>query len=297
MKPRSILLLCVAGVCGLVAALAITQHLSGNQAAAAPAAPVKTIVVAAADHEPGIELKAEMVKLVEMPEQEVPPGAFTDVAAVTGQTLRYPIYKGDVLLPGKLGGVQTRLIIPAGMKGFTVRVAEEDRTGLINPRDYVDVWWLPSRPDVSVAKVYLLLQNLEVGAVGQRLEAAEAGKSGATHDSRTSDNYTLFVTDEQNRRLLAATSMNGSRIRLTQRPKGDNSIDSSVDQDKIDILLGLKPDPNEEPVEEPIKTVAKPEPEPEPEMWEVEVSRPGKISTERFPHPDRKTAVPKNQSS
>ncbi|GEM_PF-6766401 len=31
MKPRSVLLLCVAGLCGLVAALAITQHLSGNQ--------------------------------------------------------------------------------------------------------------------------------------------------------------------------------------------------------------------------------------------------------------------------
>jgi pilus assembly protein CpaB len=297
MKPRSVLLLCVAGVCGLVAALAITQHLSGNQGGPQPSVPMKPIVVAVADQEPGIELKPEMVKLVETPEQEVPPGAFTDVAAVTGQTLRYPIYKGDVILPGKLGGAQTRIIIPPGMKGFTVRVGEEDRTGLINPRDNVDVWWLPSHTDVSVARVYLLLQNIEVGAVGQRLEAVESVKSAASHEDRGSDNYTLFVTPEQNRRLVAAMSMNGSRIRLTQRPKGDNSIDSSIDQEKLDILLGLKPDPNAEPVEEPIKIVAKPAPEPEPEMWEIEIVKPGKLSTERFPHPDRKAAVPKNQSS
>jgi Flp pilus assembly protein CpaB len=54
MKAKSLLLLVVAGGCGLVAAIAAAQHLAGNQTTAPVAPPEdhKNVVVAIADIEP-----------------------------------------------------------------------------------------------------------------------------------------------------------------------------------------------------------------------------------------------------
>src|SRR6266705_6399794 len=98
MKPKSLMLLFVAGACGLVAAFAIMQHLSATPVLpqGPPPEARKSVIVAVDDYEAGTVLKPEMLKKVEMPEQGLPAGTASDPAELTGQTLRTQVYKGEL---------------------------------------------------------------------------------------------------------------------------------------------------------------------------------------------------------
>src|SRR5438094_9429700 len=107
MKPKSLMLLLVAGGCGLVAAFAVTQHLAGNRPTPPPQEPRKTVVVAVKQQEAGTILKPEMVKLIELPASAVPEGSCTSPEQVTGETLRVPIFPGEVVIEATLNGANT----------------------------------------------------------------------------------------------------------------------------------------------------------------------------------------------
>src|SRR5262249_2355406 len=149
-----------------------------------PAPARKAVVVAVEDQDAGTQLKPEMLKVVEMAEADLPEGAFSDSSEVTGQTLRYPIFKGEPVLAAKLGGERTLAALtrnlPEGMKAYTVKVSEEDggMRGLINPGNHVDVLWLPMRADSASGSVRNLLQNVRVLAVGQRIDTDESESAG-----------------------------------------------------------------------------------------------------------------------
>jgi pilus assembly protein CpaB len=269
MKTKSLLLLVVAGACGLVAAFAAAQHIAGNQSEA-PAGPVeerKAVVVATADLEAGATIKAENLRVVQLPTKDLPEGTFTAPAEITGQALRFPVFKGEPVLNAKLGrGLQFLANeLPEGMKACTMRIPDEENRmkGLINPGNHVDVYFSPMKPDLSTSSVILLLQNIKVLAVGERIE----GDDSELHESKLSksfstENYTLLVTPLQNKRIVAAT-YKGGKFRLVLRGKGDLSQES-LDEARIDRFLGLN-----DPVESSVAS-SKYEPEPEAERWEVD---------------------------
>ena len=280
MKPRSLILLLVASGCGLVAALATAQHLAGNnsQQPSIPGEPTRAVVVADTEIEAGIQLKAEMLRVVELPAKDLPDGTFAAVAELTGQTLRYPVFKGEPVLTGKLGRGLSALAreLPEGMKACTVRVEGQDAqmTGLINPGDHVDVHWLTLKSDLASTSVRLLLQNIRVLAVGQRTDLDESDSIESKNSrGQSSENYTLLVQPIQNKRLLAAMSK-GGKFRLTLRGKTDRTVEE-LDENSLDILLGLVPAP-----EGPTVVVTHPEATTEGDNYDIEYYKGNEISVE-----------------
>lgn len=286
MKSRSMVLLLVAGGCGLVASVAVTQHLAGKQTdPVAPAGePVKRVVVAASDQEAGTKLKAEMLTVVEMPAKDLPEGTYTDVEKVTGETLRVPVFKRDPVLASKLGGEKSLAFLtkqlPPGMRLGTVHVDDADAhmTGLINPGDFVDVFWKPGKPDIVPGTVKTLMQNVKVLAVGQRVTAGDSDLGTSKENKSNEHNFTLLVTAEQNHRLIAAGS--AGKIRLEPRGQQDKALEL-LDENALDIMLGLKAAPK--PV---IQQTPEPPPAPpEPEKYEIEIINGGEFSTQQFDNP------------
>mgnify|MGYP001606779602 CR=1 FL=1 len=258
------LLLFVAAACGLIAAVFTAQHLAGGQPVqpVAPTEEKKSVVIAVKDIPAGTQIKEDMLQVIEMPSKDLLDGTYAATAEITGQILRFPVFKGEPVLAAKLGrSFSIADALSPGMKAYTVKVADEDRpmTGLIDPKDHVDVHWLQMQPDLQGTTVRLLLQNVKVLAVGQRTESDES-ESGGTKDSRghTTDNYTLEVTQRQHQRLQAALVK--GKVRLALRGKGDTSLED-IDERELDTLLGF-----DGPV---VKPVVVAEPEPEPEQYEV----------------------------
>jgi pilus assembly protein CpaB len=278
MKTKSLLLLVVAGGCGLVAAIAAAQHLAGNQpiVPVAPAEEHKAVVVATADIDAGTTLKADMLRVAQLPTKDLPEGTFTAVAELTGQPLRYPVFKGEPVLTGKLGrGLQFLANeLPQGMKACTVKITDEENSmkGLIKPGNHVDAFWLPMKPDLTTSSVQLLLQNVKVLAVGERIEGDDIETQQRGNPSANEMNFTLLVTSAQNKRVIAAAAK-GGKFRLVLRRKGDDSLEE-LDEVSLDRKLGLAKDPADDLSTEEV------EQEPAPETWEVDIIRGAEQTTE-----------------
>lgn len=278
MKTKSLLLLVVAGACGLVAAFAAAQHLAGNQTPVpiAPSEEQRNVVIAVADVEAGVSLKADMLRVVPKPVKDLPDGTFTAVAELTGQPLRYPVFKGEPVLAGKVGRSLESLAtdLPEGMKACTVRISDEENSmrGLIKPGNHVDVFWLPMKSDLSSSSVMLLLQNVKVLAVGERIEGDNEALDARANKSYATENFTLLVDSRQNKRVIAATSK-GGKFRLVLRRRGDNSLEES-DEARLDKILSI--DPSEEIVATDVHV------ESEPLTWEVEYLNGGEQKIDRI---------------
>jgi pilus assembly protein CpaB len=275
MKTKSLLLLVVAGGCGLVAAIAAAQHLAGNQPVipVAPTEEHKSVVVATMDIEAGAMIKGEMLRVIQLPAKDLPEGTYAAVAELTGQPLRYPVFKGEPVLAVKLGrGFQSLTNdLPEGMKACTVRITDEENSmkGLIKPGNHVDAFWLPMKPDLSTSSVQLLLQNIRVLAVGERIEGDDLDVQERRSPTNET-NFTLLVTPQQNKRVIAAAAK-GGKFRLVLRRKGDNTLEE-LDEKSLDQKLGLTPADD--------SSFESGEPEVETERWEVVIDRGPEQTTE-----------------
>ncbi len=227
MNTKSLVLLLVAGGCGLVASVAATRHLSGKQTTE-PTVTIKHVVVAAEDIAVGTELTKELLTLKAFPADAVAEGAFADLKSVLGKRAKMDLFAGEPILEQKLGTDLTELSrrLPRGMRAATVRVDEADArlAGLIKPGDHVDVIWLYNDPESGDAMIKTLLQDIEVLAVGQDVdpETKKPDKEGSYDRSETDRNYTLLVTPQQNNVLALASSK--GKIRLALRGKSDGKI-------------------------------------------------------------------------
>src|SRR5260370_23250016 len=71
-------------------------------------------VVVAADNIPvGVKLEAHDVRVITLPQSEVPPGAFSGASQVLGRGAILPVSQGDFILPGKLAAADTRAAPPS----------------------------------------------------------------------------------------------------------------------------------------------------------------------------------------
>jgi Flp pilus assembly protein CpaB len=280
MKPKSLLLLFIAGTCGLIAAVFTAQHLAGNEpiVPAAPSEDRKSVVVAVSDIPAGTYLKEDMLKIVEMPSKDLPEDTHAAMTPLIGHRLRFQVVKNEPVLANKLGRGTSTVAgdLGPGMKACAVPVSSEDRimTGLINPGDQVDVYWLQPQQDLSDTSVRLLLQNVKVMAVGLRTDTEESeGTTSRDSKSNLTDAYTLEVTPLHNRRVQAAL-LKGGKIRLSLRGKGDTTLED-LDDKALDMQLGLIA-PLAKQVELALAS------ETEPEQYEVEYIRGNETVIERF---------------
>lgn len=180
---RTLLLLALlfAVVAAVLVFVAVNQG-GGDEEEGAEGAAAGTaeVVVASRDISARTELTADMLKVTELPSDQVLRGYFSDAEVVVGQVTRYPLAENEQVTLAKIGPQTSEeeeqglsFVIPQGMRAFSIRVSEVSSVGgLILPGDLVDIIAIFDEGEVEHDKAVTFLQRVEVLAVAQ--EAQEA---------------------------------------------------------------------------------------------------------------------------
>ncbi|MCE9546740.1 MAG: Flp pilus assembly protein CpaB [Planctomycetia bacterium] len=223
MKVRTMILIVLAVICGGSAAVGVSQLAGQGQTRKAD--DVK-IVIASGNISRGTVLSAETLTTRPWPSAALPPGALTDIARAAGRTTTVPLVKGEPLLEAKLAskdaGRGMAAMIPFGMRAFTIRTSHvaAGGGGFIMPGDKVDILltMTDSMPDDKSGGgvTTTLLQNIEVLAVNQVLDAPETNKI----DTKDLATATLLVSPDQAAKL--DLGMNKGNLHLSLRNADDH---------------------------------------------------------------------------
>lgn len=225
MTFRTTVVLILALVCGAFAAVGVSQL--SRQPVVGPAN-VETVpvLVTAVDVPRGGVLTGNVVKTENWPKQFVPPGAVSDLAQVADRSVLVPLVPGEPILERKLAskdaGRGLASLIPMGMRAFTIQTPQASAGvgGFILPGNRVDVLLTTTGnagplDATGGASTTTLLQNVEILAVAQQLDAPQDNKV-----SSNVQHVTLLVHPDQAAKLDLA--MNQGILHLTLRNPEDN---------------------------------------------------------------------------
>ncbi|HEY8750467.1 MAG TPA: Flp pilus assembly protein CpaB, partial [Tepidisphaeraceae bacterium] len=184
---------------------------------------VKTVsvVVAKAAIPPGTALTSEDVGLAAIAAQTAPTDSFTNPADLVGRVTSAPTLQGQPFLRPLLAPVGTapglQALVPPGLRAVTIDVNESTGVaGLLAPGFHVDVISTGVNPDPTKAVSRVIVQNVPVVAVGQRLGGPKAEGDKEVAVART---VTLLVTPHAAEALDIALA--SGRLRLALRSIGD----------------------------------------------------------------------------
>ena len=229
MRPKTLALLAVAALCGLVAMLGVQQVLSkqGNGTTE-----TGQVLVAKADILPGQPLDENNVEFKEWPAATIPEGAVSQKEQFLERTLKVRAFAGDLILQAKLDKKGNRSAASQVPKGKCIASVPIDATmsgiGLMNPGDRVDVLvtYKPTNGSRDVGgigmEVKTVLASVEVFALDGVTDAtmmARAGDPKAT----AMKNVSLILTNEQARLLKLAGDLSGGKLHLTLRGMNDDT--------------------------------------------------------------------------
>jgi pilus assembly protein CpaB len=237
----------VSGRTILIAVLALTfggsaavgVNLLYNQA---PAAPTETVavVVAANDIGRGTLITPDLVTVREFPKDLVPLGALNRVEDVLDRVAFHSLVKDETLLETMLSAKNAKGglagIVPKGMRAFTIHTPQVASSvgGFILPGNKVDVLLTMASNNphdfTGGAVTTTLLQNVEILAVDQRLDAPSENKV----DPKNLQSVTLLVTPDQAAKL--ELGQNKGSLHLTLR----NPEDSDAAKTQPATLSGLQ---------------------------------------------------------
>jgi pilus assembly protein CpaB len=233
--PALIISLGVSAVLGL-AALFVAKTLVPGQATAKVAGasvaqppPGAPVVVAAKDIKYGEKVDASALRVVRLPPEDVPQGAFTTVAAVLAAdhggapVVLTPIAAREPVLPAKLSGPGARPSVAAeiseGMRAFTIHVS--DVTGVGGhalPGDRVDVVLTRDLATAGATRNYVsqvVLQNVRVLAIDLNADLA-------SDKPATPSNATLEVSVQDSQKLAVAANL--GQLSLALRRTGQAEL-------------------------------------------------------------------------
>lgn len=232
MRTSTIVMLASAVLFGLLAVFVAqawlnhqAERLKPGEAAPAPVAVTKTVVVASQPLRFGHQLAPQVLREVAWPEGAVPNGTFTSIADLLAPGKRivlYSIEPNEPILAAKITGPGQKgtlsAILQEGMKAITVRVNDvEGVAGFVLPGDHVDVL-MTRNSDKNTTSTDLVLQNIRVLAVDQIADNA-ADKPTVVRA------VTLEVDTGAAQRLsLAATA---GALSLALRKAGEQTVEGA----------------------------------------------------------------------
>ncbi len=223
MRMKSIVLLTVAMVCGLVAMLGVRQAMSSNQSRS-KGHDYAEVLVATKEIPPGTPLSEKKnVKFVKWPKAAVPPGAVTKKEEYEERAVKVRTFPGEIIFRAQLGekGVfGAAASIPKGMRVISVPVDPTmTNSGLIWPGSRVDVFVTYKARDRKVGTlVATVLEDVEVFAIDSNRDIAEEDADGKPKKART---ISLLVTPEEAMRLKRAEEM--GHLHVAMRGADDDS--------------------------------------------------------------------------
>jgi len=233
MKTQTLLLLIVAGGCGLVATLGVKHVMNKNGEDASRRIQV---LQAATDIKIGDPLNELNTQFVTVTPESSPEGAVTDLVQIAERSLKLPASAGDWITvkklsePGEYGAVT---IIPEGMQVCTIPVdATTSHSGMLKAGNRVDL--ILSYDDINdfgkkVKKVKRLLQYIEVFAVDDKTY----GITAADGESHKANNVSLLVNPDQGMHLEMARSK--GKLSTLLRGNGDSGEIVNDDMTEHDL--------------------------------------------------------------
>jgi pilus assembly protein CpaB len=237
MRTKSLVLLLIAGVCGLVASIGISQVIErkGNTSDA----PMGELFVAVTDIDIAAKLDATNVKLDKWPKDRIPEGAITKLEDLKDKFPRVRLYAGEPILTAKLmdsnSGIDNSAKIPDGYRVVSVKVTiDEVVSGLVKPGDRVDlIVFLKEGQGVLKTMSHTILKDVRVFAVNSDTERS-TDSGGEQISAKT---VSLLVKPKQVESVMLAAELGKLRLSL-RRP---NDTQTAADDDEgtdIDDLLG-----------------------------------------------------------
>jgi pilus assembly protein CpaB len=228
MRPKSLILIIIAGGCGLVASIGISQVI--ERRGQSTGEPVKTedIFVSIVDIPIGEPLTPQMIKLEPWPKDRIPVGAISRLEEIKGRRPKQPLYAGEPILHAKLidqdgrGGASEK--IPKGYRVLSVKVtADSAASGLILPGDRVDVMvYLTAGQGIASPMAKTILTDVTVFAVNEQINRQVDGDGTMIHAKTVS----LLVKPDQAEKLMLATQL--GRLHLSLRRADDETANDSA---------------------------------------------------------------------
>lgn len=223
MSFRTGLIVLLALVCGGSAAVGI--NMLRNQDPPSSKAETVAVLVAARDIPRGAMITADSTTTEDY--LNAPSGTVTSMEDVLDRVVFVPLMKGEPILDSKLApkgaGRGMAALIPKGMRAISIQTPSVASAGggFILPGSRVDVLMIPNsqggNEDLN-ARVTPVLQNVEVWAVGPRVEAPAENKV----DTKELREVTLLATPEQATNL--ALVQNRGSLHLTLRNPEDTGV-------------------------------------------------------------------------
>ena len=188
----------------------ISRKLNNHGAAASP---THRYVAASHPLQAGAELKPEDLILTEWPASIPLANAFTKVGDLGGRAVIYPVAASQPILEGYLAapgsGIGLTTKIPEGMRATSVKSDEiVGVAGFLFPGSHVDVLVTFRSDRLPTPETQIVLQDVEVLTVGQKLEPDPQGKPD------TVSVVTLLLTPEDAQKLMLASSQGGIQFVL-----------------------------------------------------------------------------------
>jgi pilus assembly protein CpaB len=224
MSLRTILIVLLALVSGASAAVGVNR-LRNQEPAVKPE--TVSIVVAVKDLPRAAKISSDALALREYPKDFVPTCALTRLEDATERYVYIPLSKDEPVLEHKLAakgvGPGIASLIRKGMRAFTILTPSlaSGVAGFVLPGDRVDVLLtvsnnLLNNDPTGGGSTTTLLQNVEILAVDQRVEAPADNKV----DAKDLRSVTLLVTPDQATKL--DLGQNKGTLHLSLRHPDDN---------------------------------------------------------------------------
>ena len=233
---------------------------------------MRDVIVATRPLGTGVMIKPADIKVVKVPQDAFPKGAFARVEDVLDRPVISSVLLDEPILEGRLAtkgsGMGLAPTIPVGMRAVSVRVNDvAGVAGFVLPGMRVDVLVTGHPPNQDSTITNTVLQNIMVLSAGQTMQADARGQA------IQAPTVTLLATPEQAE--ILTLSNNEGHIQLVLRNSSDQTIEHTPGR-YITELYGLGraankpatalivPTVRPKPVEAPVVAVVAPPPPPPP---------------------------------
>jgi pilus assembly protein CpaB len=197
----------------------------------------RPVVIALQDVAEGRSIERTSVTVANWPVGTVPAGAFSAIDSVVGRVARVDVFKGEVIVPGRLApdgtGPGLQVKITPGKRAIAIRIDDvAGLNGLIQPNSRVDVM-VTIRDESKNAQVSkLFMSNMRVLSVGTISQVS------ADNRPISAPTATLEVTPIEAERL--AIAQGEGIIQLVLRGYGDPDSIKTEGAKSQDVLSQLR---------------------------------------------------------
>ena len=236
MQAKTMILIMVAVVCGLVATIGISQMVDRGEDKTQ--GDMVKLFVAVANVDIGEKIDSQNVGLEEWPADRVPEGAITKLSELEDRFARQRLYPGEPIMGAKLMETITdshTFGIPPGHRACPIKVQGGHNAGalLMSPGDRVDVLvFVRKSAELAFTGTKTILRDIRVYSVGDQTSRAIEGED----QHKNAQTVMLLVTPKQAEKLTLASEL-GS-LRLILRHPGETPLeDEDNEATSVESLL------------------------------------------------------------